>query len=238
MKFLLFIVLIFLLYYQFGCSILEVKKAEEMASKTFRKDLKFEVDGKVYTGTAVLPRKTVYEITFYPETSIDRYIFQTCHRDDTIDKPKTGWFSNKYVYKFLPQTGIEDSRACALEVAALEKKQNKNGFAYIEFKDLRPEISLKGYLKCNGNYTIDDGVGVCQSAAGLRQEIFFQQKVLLEGVDENCKSPESEDGFFWSWNMKDNKCVYYFVAKEKHKNGKRLAYRLNAIGFTFVPVRE
>lgn len=237
MKWLLITLSILTLGFGVGCSILQTQSANEMASKTFRKDLKFEIDGKTYSGVAVLPRKPTYEIIFHPETKIERFIIQTCHRDATIDKPKTGWFSNKFTYKFTPQPGIEDSMSCPLEIAALDLNQTKNGFAFIEFQDQRPEISLKANIKCNGDYNLETGVGVCQSAAGLLQQVFFSEKVLLEGVTGECEGPESNDGFFWNWIMKDEKCVYYFVARTKHKNGKRLAFRLNAIGFNSVPVR-
>jgi hypothetical protein len=221
-----------------SCSTYTVKDPQKLAEETYRKDLKLEIDGKTYEGTAVLTRKTSYELTIFPEGKMDRLIIQNCHRDMTTDKPKTGWFSNKHTFRFMPIPGMEDNRSCPLEIASLEEKKTRNGFAYIDFQDSREEISLRAYMKCNGEYSTPQGVGICQAASGLRQSVFFQSQTLLEGVEGECDVMESKDGFFWEWNATPGKCIYYFVAREKHKNGKRLAFRLNALGYTSIPVRN
>lgn len=237
--FLFSLIIIFMIFSLLtGCSLMQVQDAQKMAEQTYRKYLKFKVDGKEYFGVAVLPRKSSYEIKFFPETKITTYLIQTCHRDEPIDKPKTGWFSNEFEYRFLPQAGIEDQGACPLEVAALEESQKKDGFAFIEFRDVRGEISLDGNLRCNGVFEKVQGTAICQSAEGLIQEIFFNQKVLIEKAGNSCPNPESEDGFFWRLKMPKDKCSYYFTAREKHKNGERLSLRLTTIGYTASKIKE
>lgn len=221
-----------------GCATYPVSDPQKEAEQTYRKDLRFKADGKEYEGVAVLPRKTAYEITLFPEGNIDRLIIQSCNREIIADKPKTdGWFNKSFMFKFLPLPGMEDNRTCPIEIASLEEKKTRNGFAYIDFQDVREEISLQGHLKCNGEYSTPKGVGICQAAAGLRQSVFFQTQTLLESVDGDCDIMESDDGYFWEWNMPRGKCIYYFVGRERHKNGKRLAFRLNSLGYTVVPVR-
>lgn len=224
-----------------GCSLLqikEVKDPKELAKYTYRKSLKFEVDGKTYSGVAVLPRKSWYDIIIMPEEKMTYYIFQTPHRDIPVDKPETGWFNKKYTYKFIPQVGLEDRGFSPLEIAALNKDQEADSFAFIEFQDARPEISLEGNLMCNGEFIYKaPGVSLCQTAKGLIQEIYFNQKVLIESVDNGCEQPSTEDGYRWRIKASEGECPYYFTAREKHANGERLSHRLTMIGYTKVGVK-
>lgn len=215
-----------------GCSIMQVQKASDLASKTYRKSLKFEVDEKTYEGIAVLPLKSCYDFTLIPEDKMSFYIFQTPHRDEPMEKPKTGWFSNKVKYRYCPQVGIEDQGYSPLEIAALNDKQKFDSFAFIMFRDVRPEISLKANLKCNGKFKAVEGTSICQTAAGLLQEITFNQVVLTSEPNGHCAKPESKDGIFWKIKVSEGECPYYFTAREKHKNGKRLSHLLTTIGYT------
>jgi hypothetical protein len=220
-----------------SCNSVPTISPEKMAAEVYRKDLKVVVDGTTYLGIGVLPLKPSYTIEIYPEEKSGRIIIQSCNRDHTIDKPKTGWFSNKVVYKYQPLIGAELGRNCPLEIATINDKK-KNSFAYLEFKDSRPEISLSGTLRCNGEETRNEGVAICQTAEGLRQEIYFNTKVLVEAIGDGCDIMESKDGFFWSWDAVPNECEIYFTAREKHRNGKRLSFRLAALGYTSSPYHE
>lgn len=228
---------IFLIGFQLGCNLIPIKDPQKEAEQIYKKDLQFIVDGVKYSGVAVLPFKSSYNITVIPEEKADRIIIQSCHRDITVDRPKSGWFNTKYSFVYSPIIGIEDNRNCALEIASLTKKQ-ENAFAYIDIRDSRKEVSLKANMKCNGEYLDTEGVSVCQSAAGLRQGISFREKVLLEGVDFKCNVLETKDLYFWEWNMVPDKCVYYFVSNKKNEEGKRIIHRLNALGFTSSPWKE
>ena len=66
--FLFSLIIIFMIFSLLtGCSLMQVQDAQKMAEQTYRKYLKFKVDGKEYLGVAVLPRKSSYEIKFFPE---------------------------------------------------------------------------------------------------------------------------------------------------------------------------
>lgn len=244
MKIILIVTSLFLIGFNLGCSSLpglfqikDVKDPKELSKHTYRKQLKFEVDGKTYEGVAVLPRKSSYSITIIPEEKMTYYIFQTPHREIVFDKPDTGWFNKKYTYKYIPQVGIEDRGFTPLEIAALNKDQEADNFAFIEFQDARQEISLEGNVRCNGEFYKSNGVSICQTAKGLVQEIYFNQKVLIESAQNGCDDPTSENG--WSWRVKasEGECPYYFTAREKHKNGERLSHRFTLIGYTKVGVK-
>lgn len=237
MKKLLIVLSVFLIGFNLGCSLLEVKDPQKQAEQIYKKDLALIIDGQKYSGVAVLPLKPSYNITVLPEEKADRLIIQSCHRDITIDKPKSGWFSSKYTFTYDPIIGVEDNRNCALEIASLTAK-TENAFAYIDFRDSRPEISLPSSLKCNGQYSSSDGVSICQSAAGLRQSISFQDKTLIDGVDLKCNVMETKDRYTYEWNMVPDKCIYYFVSNKKNVAGKRIIHRLNALGFTSSPWKD
>ena len=222
--------------------LMDVNKASQ---ETYRKDLRVTVDGVEYRGLGVLPRKAKYQIKINPIGQINRLVIQTCHRDNTQDPPfdpktKKAWFSNTIEFSYWPERGIEDNRTCPIEIAALEEQKIRNGYAYFDSIDYREEISLPAHLRCNGEYDnpklLQPGVGICQTAAGLTQQIFFNTEVILEKVSKECDVMKSKDGFRWEWEAAKDKCVYYFVSNLKHKNGKRLAFRLNSIGFTAIPI--
>lgn len=245
MKIILIITSLFLIGFNLGCSSLpglfqikDVKDPKELSKHTYRKQLKFEVDGKIYEGVAVLPRKSSYSITIIPEEKMTYYIFQTPHREIVFDKPDTGWFNKKFTYLYNPQYDLEDRGYTPLEIAALNKDQEADAFAFIEFKDARPEISLEANVRCNGEYQSGNiGVSLCQTAKGLIQEIFFKEKVLIENVDNGCSQPTTESGYFWRIEASEGECPYYFTAQRKHENGKRLSHRLTMVSYTKVGVK-
>lgn len=228
-----------------SCQSPPLMNVDDASKQTFRKDMTVEFDGIKYRGIGVLPRKALYKVKIYPPGKTDRLIWQTCNRDNTQDPPldpntKKRMFSNVIEFHYAPLRGIEDNRVCPIQIASLEEQKLRNGYAYFDIIDYREEISLPAHLRCNGDYDhpqhLQPGVGICQTAAGLTQQIFFNTEVVLQKVSPECDVMKSKDGFFWEWDAPKDKCVYYFVSNLKHKNGKRLAFRLNSIGFTAVPV--
>lgn len=227
--------MIILLVLLLGCALTPPIDVKKQSEETYRKDMKVNVDGKDYVGTGVLPVKQTYKFTLYPKEKIDRLIVQNCHREFVIDKPKTGWFKNDYTFNFDPLPDVETNKLCQIEIAALNQN-TRNSFAFFEFDDTRPEISLQAFVKCNGIYDVSRaGVSLCQSADGLKQQIFFQEKVLLGDLDPGCNAPETDDYFFWTFVPNKKKCSYYFVSRKLAKNGKRIAHRLTTVGYSSIP---
>ena len=230
-----FFIQITLLCFIVSCALTPTVDVQKQAEQTYRKDMPVTIDGVNYFGTAVLPQQLSYKITLYPREKISRLIVQTCNREMVVDKPKQGWFNNAYSFTYVPLPGAETGKLCQLEIAALNEN-TRNSFFFAEFDDTREEISLQGFLRCNGNYQVSRaGVSVCQSAEGLTQQIFFQEVVKIGRIQEGCNVPESDDNVFWDFVPNKNKCSYYFVADIRAKNGKRKAHRLTTLGYSSVP---
>lgn len=241
LKWILILTSIFLLSFSLvSCSLLQVVDSQKLAEQTYKKDLKAKINGKTYIGVGVLPKSTQYEITLFPSGNVDRIIVQSCSRELVVDKPKKdGWLKNTYTFNYTPLAGLETRTSCPLEIAVIEQRSVKNGFAFFEFEDEREEVSLTASLQCNGQQEIGlKGVGLCQSAAGLRQRIWFKEKTILAGVNKECDVMETDDGFFYDFSVAPHKCVYHFVSQPRAKNGKRIYFRLSTIGYTALVFRE
>jgi hypothetical protein len=216
---------------------LQVPDFKKQAEQTYRKNLKVEVNGKTYRGTGVLPIATVYNITLYPTGKADRIIVQSCGRDKVIDSPETdGWFKTAYSFEYIPMAGLETRNSCPLEIATLEKKTVNNGFAFLEFQDERAEVALEASLQCNGKTELGvKGVSLCHGAAGLQGRIWFKEKTILAGVNPECDTFKTSDGFKYDFEIAPHKCVYAFVSNTKTKSGVRIYHRLSTVGYTVLP---
>lgn len=136
------------------------------------------------------------------------------------------------------QSELED-KACGLDIVVLEEKKIRNGFAFIDFQDSRPEMNLVADMICNGQKVRYIGTGICQSAADLRQKIAFPFPVVVGDLTEACSLESSEDKMSYEFPMPRGKCTIYFVSNIRNEqNGKRISMRLQTIGYTSLPVRE
>jgi hypothetical protein len=221
-----------------SCSSIVLPEKPETAGITFKHDLIVEVNGSKFKGIGVVPRHSQYTVKITPDEKIDRLIWQTCHQDDVIDKPKTGWFNKSYEFVLKDVPGVVDVTSCSLELISMNEAHRQNAFATIEFLDTRPEVSLPALLKCSGVMTnYSQGVSICQSSAGLVQQITFSEPVVNEGADGTCNVMNSKDRLVYTFFMPKGKCTYYFVAKTK-LGEKRLLHRLQTIGYTDVPLKD
>lgn len=203
----------------------------------YRHDLTLEINGQKCVGTCVVPMADRYKVVIYPHGKIDRIMWQTCHQESVVDSPKSGWFDKKYGFEFRQAAGIEDSKACALEVGVFEERKKRNGWAVVDFQDARPETSLPASLKCNGSVFSTTGVSICQSASGLIQEIAFGTPVIVRPSPE-CAVLTTKDEKTYTFPLAKGKCTYYFVSNLKTDKGVRRMHRLNTIGYSEVPVKE
>jgi hypothetical protein len=213
--------------------------------ETPKHDLWVTVNGVNFQGVGVAERSPKYEITVWPEGSIDRIIWRTCNREEVVDKPKNGFWervqgNNTYKFTIEPTKDLEDGRSCALEITVLEERQRRNGFAVIDFEDPREMVRLPAVLKCNGQTRIGNGVSICQSAAGLIQRIEFNEPAINRGAPAGCDVMKSADERIYEFAIPEGPCTYYFVsASRRTEDGKqRLVHRLNTIGYKSVPYRE
>lgn len=203
----------------------------------YKHDLRLEVNGAVINGVGVVRYAPEYRVRVYPPGKIDRIMWRTCNREETVDKPDTGWFSNRYEFTIAPVQGFEDVNSCALSITVLEEKKRRNGFAMVEFEDRRPEVKLEASVACNGVVTKANGVSICQSASGLIQQISFAVPVVQKGASPECDvmRPLDSDEKTYRFAIAKGECSYYFVAQERASNGKRYVHRLTTIGYSDVP---
>lgn len=223
-----------------GCSTLPPETPNPNA--LYAHDLKVQVNGQMIVGFGVVPLAEQYEIKIFPKGEIDRIIIRTCHRELVFDKPDQSFWDRlrretSFTTTLERTRDIEDVAACAMEVDVFEEKKKRSGFAVIDFHDRRPEISLPFSAHCNGTMNaFGAGVGVCQSAVGLVQEVLFAEPVLAESSDcPTMFDGDSQPKQIWRYLMPAGKCTAYFAARTKHPNGMRLKARLNTIGYSHVP---
>jgi hypothetical protein len=204
----------------------------------YKLDLQVKINGKDFSGIGVVPQAPAYEIVVYPQDKIDRIIWQTCNREEVVDRPNTGWFNKSYRFSFTPLSPIEDEKACALQITVLTEKTNRVGMALFAFTDKRVEVNVPATVRCNGRSDqYPGGVSVCQSAAGLTQQIEFRDPVINAGVKGACNVMKTDNEKVYTFEMPLDKCTYYFVAQDKASNGKRRVHRLETAGYNFIPVR-
>ena len=221
-----------------GCATVdpEVPQIEAL----YQHELMVKVNGLAIRGFGVVPLADKYHVLVIPEGKIDRIIIRTCHRELVFDKPEQGFWNrltqnNVFTTEITRTPDIEDVASCAMEIDVYEERKKRSGWAVVDFEDRRPEVSLPFHVKCNGDsYSFARGVGVCQSAIGLVQQVIFTEPVLAESVD--CPGVFSDKAeAVWFFQMPKGKCTVYFGARRKHANGMRMKARLNLLGYTHVP---
>ncbi len=226
-----------------GCSLFQYKQLPEYNAKaTYKHDLVLDINGARVNGVGVAELADVYKVRVYPPGLVDRIMWRTCAKEEVIDKPdvqSSSWFNGyKYVdFIISPAFGLSDINACPLKIEVLEEKKRRNGFAYVDFKDRREEISLISDLTCNGVYSQNRGVSICQSAAGLYQQIIFPADVVQVGSNPECNvmKPLKGDEKVYRFSIAEGVCVYDFISNSKAPNGKRISHRLITVGYTDVP---
>ena len=221
-----------------GCSTVEPEIPN--ATVLYQHTLKVKINDQTIKGFGVAPRAQAYRVKVYPEGKIDRIMIRTCHRELTFDKPdRTFWDilkqDNTFTTDVYRNQEIEDVAACAMEIDVFEERKKRSGFAVVDFLDARPEVSLPVLVKCNGEaIRYDNGVSVCQSAAGLTQEFVFGEPVIVDSGD--CPGVFStEIKKQWLFQMPSGKCTFYFASERQHANGKRIKARVNTLGYSQVP---
>lgn len=212
---------------------------------TYKHELQVDVNGTRINGVGVTKLSNSYVVRVYPPGNVDRLSWRTCSKEEIIDKPlvqnsKSWVFGSGYNYvdfNYTPAFGLDDVNSCALKIEVYEEKKRRNGMALIEFESANEEVSLIADLLCNGEFTQIRGVGACQSAAGLYQQISFPVPVVQRGARPECDVMKAIDKSetVYRFVMAPSECAYTFVAQGKAPNGKRFETHLTTNGYTAVP---
>lgn len=204
--------------------------ATELNDDTVYKfDLSLWVNG-YYTekrGAMVVPKAEKYLIKGTGKTKFDFLIIKTCHRKDSFEG-----LGDNFTYEYTPVPGVEDNRACPIEIMGAEKLRGRHVGAFIDFENERDRLKATG--DCDRNHLSWDGVGVCQGPAGLFQRIAFEQEVVAETATPGCTAPASSDGKEFVFKQGRGRCLIKFMERaEPHRT-----FRLNTLGYDEIVPRD
>ncbi len=210
-------------FYLFGCSTAGyVKMNPELE---YQRDLVYEVeywDEKKkawsqklkYVGVGVVPRASKYRVTLYAVGKADIMVLTSCHRQIPVTSQKARWFTKGHTFEFSPSEELETNSPCAIEMAVLEKKKGKHGWAYLVIA--HATANLPSETKCNGSQQKWHGTSFCQAKAGLLQEISFDRTMGVTYYG-NCKlGPVSGD--LWRYKIPRSLCILSFIDDQDERN--------------------
>lgn len=246
------LLVVLMLLNSLGCSTLQGFLFPESVSKdtkvSWEKDLRIQVDDRIYYGMALVPRKKKYNIyIFPPNEEISRLQWRTCHRGgaakDAVQNGKWPWSKKQKYFKleFEPMP-VELERACTLSFEALAKSNKVMGFAMVVFPDSRPWYDLPLSMECNGSIqSFVGGTSICQAPVGAITRVdfgptgkFFQD----ETPDLKCPPLKSKGNNVYEFKMPKDECVFSFKAGEEHSSGNLRSHKIITFGFEKSPPQE
>lgn len=205
-------------------------------SKMYKRDVRIKHGGTEYIGVAVLPggeQSYKLELTFAGE--LDLFTFRSCHREVTQEEAGGGRIfgkRNKVEITYVPVSPLETDKFCPIEIGGYERDGGRHSWAFIDFET--PFEKMPAMVLCNGRRHGYKGVSVCQSPAGLMQQIVFSRAVTVLTTND-CPTPTSEDGGkTFDFNPALGRCVYSFRAVD----APREFHRLVALGYEEVMIRK
>lgn len=192
----------------------------------YKRDMGLQVNGKVVRGAMVVPENVGYNFKVTSPGDMDLFTLTTCHRE--IAHEKVGKKTN---FRIGRMAGIENKGSCPVRLAGYDKDRGKHSWGFVDFRSHNE--TLWAFLKCNGSVRSAQGVSVCQSRAGLIQEIRFP--VPVDYVEnKQCPDMKSEDGKTFQYKMPKGLCVYAF--KEKGPKGRN--HRHTTLGYERILIRQ
>lgn len=231
-----------------GCSTLQgflFPEARDKDTKVaWEKDMKMEVNGVTYYGTAVVPKSDVYTIKIFPAfKEIDRIQWRTCHRgghaDLAVRHGRWPWSrKQQYFTLTIKPRDIEMDRACTLNLEALTRKRKNMSFGMVVFPDSRSWMKLGGTLECNGVLHVMGGTSLCQSPWKAIQRIAFKPGVIQDlGTDDvkQCVPMKEITPGVFEYYMPKSRCVYQFISPDKDESGRYIEHKLITFGYEKTP---
>lgn len=223
-------ILIALILALVGCDIAHQAKPDVF----YKRDAVIKYGGRDYLGVAVLPKSAKYDFEFSFAGNLDLFTLRTCHREITQEEFEGGGLldrkKNRAELVYEPQPGIEAGTYCPVEVGGFDAEKGRHGWGFIDFEGDNEKLS--GLVKCNGKRQVYNGVSVCQSLAGLVQEIIFP--VAVRFSPSECISPETTDNKTFRIYAPTGRCVYAF----REISGEKRFHRFTSIGYESILVRK
>lgn len=193
----------------------------------YRRDITLKINGVKASGATVVPEAPSYRIEGETKGTFDFLFVRSCHREYTAERQ-----GDDFVYTYTPRAGIEDNRACPLEIRGVEKVKGRHSFGFVDFQNRRDR--LDAVLECNGSRDQYAGVSVCQAPESLIQRIIFPVEVYAESIRPECKMPEPKDLKNYEFKMPPKSCQVVFMEKASpHRT-----HRLTTLGYERVVIKE
>lgn len=169
------------------------------------------------TGTCVVPRAPKYYINFKSRTPMDFLLVRTCGREEKRERE-----GDDFGFQYNPVPGVEDNRACPLEITAIEKERNRRVWGFLDFQD-PDKRTLPVVYKCNGVTTVFPGVGACESGAGLIARFEFQGPVAFDAIRSECKAFQTTSNNTLEIQIPQGRCTILFIEKSEPYRSHRLS---------------
>jgi hypothetical protein len=195
----------------------------------YRKDMTVKINGKKATGMVVAEPAPSYKIEIKAKGKLDLLTITSCHREVIKEHAgEGGLFGNrkKAKYEYIPVQGIETRYPCPLYIIGYEEQKQRHSFGLIQFES--SEYTLIANVICNGKLTHATGASVCQSKAGLIQEIKFINSVNTS-FDKDCAIPIPQDNKRFVFEIPEGECAYVFEDKSSGELHHLTTYGYNKI---------
>lgn len=214
-----------------GCDLVQQSKIDVY----YRRDAIIRYGGREYLGVAVLPRSAKYDLEIEFPGNLDLFTLRNCHREQTLEefKDNGGWFSrkeNKVSITYEPVHGLETPVYCPIDLSGFDADKGRNGWGFIDFESETEK--LPALVKCSGRKSVANGVSVCQSLAGLMQQIVFS--IPVQTAESDCFKPETKDQMTFTIHSPIGRCVYVF----REMDGDKRFHRFTSIGYESILVRK
>lgn len=221
---------IFFLFF-FSCTSVPQKLDPDLF---YKRDMQISINGHQGEGVLVIPRAPSYNFDIKAQGKLDLFTFTTCHREQTKEQAgDRGWFkdASHRRFKFIPAPIEAELLACPAQLGGYERIKGRHSWAFVDFE--HPSLTLPAFLSCNGAQHNTRGVSICQSKAGLIQEIRFTEKVLWP-QENTCIKLVSDDEKRFRFKMPKGQCVFRFVTKSNEEK----YHRLTILGYEKILIRE
>ena len=184
---------------------------------TYRKTLRFVVNGEQAKGTYSAKKKPLYHMEISVPQKPNIVKLTSCHQERIFIKP-----GKEIEFDYIPNPDIEaGDLPCIVEISALEES-GKNQWGMIDFQ--LPSEKLASKINCNGEVFNSIGSAICQSRVGLVQSIEFDRTVTSH-TPQDCNIIDPIKGNKFYFSVTEGNCFYLF------SDGAGGFYRLVTFGY-------
>lgn len=203
--------------------------AKQTSNLYYQKDIKFDVNGDEYKGSAIVGMAEKWRIKVYPEGKADLISVTSCHRELRTSNPDKKMFEKGYTFEIKPSE-LEGSLSCPIEIAVFDQSKGRNAWGTIIVRT--DKTKLKAQLWCNGEKLDVGGTSYCQSRKGLIQQYKFDREVSVVAIPE-C-GIGSVEGTNFQFLLPQGPCTVYFLDKAD----AQVIHQANLYGYDEILLKE